>query len=188
MGLTGFNEYIDKMYNICIFNRALKSNDRWFIHIHKGRVVESEIIENLTYELKLNSDGRDMEVVPKIQIKYLYPEDLSDKILPLIKTDKKVKKFGMSFISSPAERHHVKNKSLYLLMKEKKNVIFTLLEGDQMSGKVRNFSRYDITVSMKGEVPVTILRHSIFKLKDKKGRSFLKNFQEKPLGRILDYV
>jgi len=33
-------------------------------------------------------------------------------------------------------------------------------------------------VSLKGEIPVTILRHSIYDLKNKKGRCFLKSFQE----------
>jgi hypothetical protein len=33
-------------------------------------------------------------------------------------------------------------------------------------------------VSLKGGFPVTILRHSIYDLRNKKGRCFLKSFQE----------
>ena len=53
-----------------------------------------------------------------------------------------------------------------------------MLEGEIIKGIVTDFSRYDVTVSMKGGLPVTILRHSIYDLRNKKGRSFLKAFQE----------
>ncbi len=64
-------------------------------------------------------------------------------------------------------------------MKERQAVIFTLLEGEIIKGFIKDFSRYDINISLKGDVPATIMRHSIFKLSDKKDRSFLKTFQRK---------
>ena len=64
-------------------------------------------------------------------------------------------------------------------MKEKQVVFFTLLEGEIIRGIIADFSRFDITVNLKGGIPVTVLRHSIYDVENKEGRSFLKSFQEK---------
>ena len=63
-------------------------------------------------------------------------------------------------------------------MKDKEVVFFTLLEGEIIRGLITGFSRYEITMSLKNGNPVTILRHSIYDLRNKKGRCFLKKFQE----------
>ena len=63
-------------------------------------------------------------------------------------------------------------------MKEKEVVLFTLLEGDVLRGIIADFSRYDVTVHLKGGLPVTILRHSIYDVRNKRGRCFLKAFQQ----------
>jgi hypothetical protein len=72
----------------------------------------------------------------------------------------------------------VKNKSLFPLMKQKEVLFFTLLEGEIIRGIIADLSRYDITVSLKGGRPVTILRHAIYNIRNKEGRSFLRSFQE----------
>jgi hypothetical protein len=64
-------------------------------------------------------------------------------------------------------------------MKEREVLFFTLLDGKIIRGVVTDFSRYDTTVNLKGGLPVTILRHAIYDVRNKKGRSFLKSFQEK---------
>ena len=53
------------------------------------------------------------------------------------------------------------------------------MEGEIVKGIVTDFTRYDITVTLKGGIPVYILRHSVYDLRDKRGRCFLKSFQEK---------
>ena len=63
-------------------------------------------------------------------------------------------------------------------MHEKRVVFFTLLEGEIIRGIIAEFSRYDITVKLKGGLPVTILRHAVYDLSNKEGRCFLKTFQE----------
>jgi hypothetical protein len=65
------------------------------------------------------------------------------------------------------------------LIKEKEVVFFTFLEGEIMRGIISGFSRYDITLNLKGGLPVTLLRHSVYDLRNKKGRCLLKSFQEK---------
>lgn len=177
--LLGLKEYLDEAYNSSIFDQALDFKQPWEFYLHGYRVVRATILENLTYDLKVDVKGQGEQDLPKIQIKFLYPADLVESFRPLIKIDKKIKALGLSPILSPGQRYFIKNKSLFPLMKEKQVVFFTLLEGEIIRGIIAGFSKYDIRVNLKGSVPVTILRHSVYDLRNKKGRCFLKSFQEK---------
>jgi ribosomal protein S1 len=177
--LLGLSEYLDEAYHLSIFGQAFRSKKLWEFHAHNGRIVKAEVIENLKYDVTIKIPGEKDEVLPKNNIKLLYPAEQSDYIRRLLKTDEKVKALGLEPISSPKDRFHVKNKSLFPLIKERDVVFFTLLEGEIIRGIITGFSRYDITVSLKGELPITIMRHSIYDLRNKKGRCFLKSAQEK---------
>ena len=176
--LSGLQDYLDEAYHISIFDQALDSEQPWKLHIHNHRIIEVKVAENLRYDLKVNVEGKVDEVLPKTDIKLIYSENLDETAIPLLKTDKKIKDLELEPITSPKNRYHIKNKSLFPLMKEKIVLFFTLLEGEIIKGIIGSFSRYEITVNMKGGIPVTILRHSIYDLRDKKGRCFLKSFQE----------
>ena len=171
--LSGLQEYLDKAYHASIFDHAFESKKPWEFHVHTHRIIKGKILENLTYDIKLGN-----ELLPKTNVKLLYPEDLSKSVMPLMKLDKKIRGLSLEPIIAPKDRYHIKNKSLFPLMKEKKVVFFTLLEGEIFRGIIAGFGRYEITVSVKEEIPITVMRHSICDLRDKKGRCFLKSFQE----------
>ena len=177
--LQGLQEYLDNSYNISVFDQALSSKQPWGLHLHNHRIIRAEVTENLKYDVKLKIEGKGEELLPKVNIKIAYPGDLSESVIPLLKTDKKVMDLGLESILAPRKRYHVKNKSLFPLMKERKVVFFTLLEGEIIKGIIAGFSRYEITVNLRGGVPISIMRHSIYNLLDKKGRCFLKSFQDK---------
>ena len=177
--LLGLQEYLDEAYAKSVFDQAIDSGDLWEFHLHGHRIIKARVQENLIYDLKLVPEGEGEQEIPKIQIKILYPADLSDPIRSLIKRENKVKKLELEPILSPKKRYFIKNKSLFPLMKENNVVYFSLLEGEVIRGVIVGFSRYDITVNLKGAIPVTILRHSVYDLRDKKGRCFLKSTQEK---------
>ena len=63
-------------------------------------------------------------------------------------------------------------------MKDREVVYFTLLEGEIVRGIIGGFSRYDVTLHVKGGLPVVLLRHSIYDLRNKRGRCYLKSFQD----------
>jgi len=176
--LLGLQEYLDEAYAKSVFDQAMNSKEPWTIHIHGERIVTAKILENLQYDLKLAAEGGGEEILPKIQVAFLYPAEFSDAVRPLLKTDKKTKALELTPILSPHKRYFVKNKSLFPLMKEKAVLFFTLLDGVVIKGILAGFSRYEIEVNLKGGLPVTILRHSIYDLRNKKGRCFLKTFQE----------
>ena len=176
--LLGLQEYLKANYNVSIFDQALESKEPWEFHIQNHRIVKAGILENLRYDLKLSIDETEEEPLPKTDIKLLYPANISDAVGPLLKTDKKVRDLKLEAIIPPRLRHHIKNKSLFPLIKERRVVFFTLMEGEVVKGLVTGFTRYEITVSLKGGIPVFIPRHGVYDLRDKKGRCFLKSFQE----------
>jgi hypothetical protein len=176
--LLGYKEYLDVAYRRSVFEQALASQQPWELRLHGQRVIRARVVENSTYELKLAITDQGEEVLPKIQVKLLYPAERSAAVRPLIKVDKKVQALGLSPLVTWKERHFVKNKTLFPLMKEAQVVFFTLLEGEIIRGLIAEFSQYDITVNLKGGVPVVLLRHSIYDLRNKEGRCLLKAFQD----------
>jgi sRNA-binding regulator protein Hfq len=176
--LENLSEYLAKNYEVSVFDTAMASGKPWEWHLHGFRTIKAVVLENRKWDLTVDVAGQEREELQKIQVKYLYPADANESIKPLVKFDKKVESLKLEPILSPRKRYFVKNKSLFPLMKEKEVVLFTLLEGDVLRGIITDFSRYDVTLSLKGGLPVTILRHSIYDLRNKRGRSFLKSFQE----------
>ncbi len=176
--LKGLKEYLAEFYETSIFDLAADSKKQWIFHLHEDCIEKAIIKQNSTYDLTLETQIQGDKELPKTHIKLLYQTDAADQITPLIKTDKKVKALNLEPIISLKNRNFIKNKTLFVLMKEKVVVFFTLLEGDVVRGIISGFSRYDITIKLKGGIPATILRHSIFNIRDKKRRCFLKSFQE----------
>jgi hypothetical protein len=176
--LLGLPEYLAANYHNSIFDKALASKQSWELHLHNHRVIRAQIKENLTYDFKVKLEPSGDQSVPKTDVKLLYPADLSESVRPLLKIDRKIKDLELEPIISPEKRYHIKNKSLFPLIKEGQVLFFTLLEGEIIRGILAGFSRYEITVNLKGGMPVTIFRHSVYDLRDKKGRCFLKSFQE----------
>lgn len=176
--LLGLQEYLDKSYNISIFDQAVDSREPWEMHLHGSSIISAKVVKNLRYDIRIIAEVADEELLPKINVKLLYPAGLSESVGPLLNIDKKVRELAIEPIASPGKRYHIKNKSLFPLMKERRLVLFTLFEGEIIRGLIADFSRYEITVNLKGGIPITILRHSIYDLRDKKGRCFMKSFQE----------
>ena len=176
--LQGLDNYINKAYSISIFDQAVTSGKLYQLYLHNHLNINAGIIKSYRYDIKVSYKGTNEEILPKINIKFLYPENLSELVCKNLKSDKKISALRLETILFPKDRYHIKNKTLFPLMKERRVIFFTLLEGEIIRGIITGFSRYEITVNLKGGVPVTILRHSIYDVRDKKGRCFLKSFQE----------
>lgn len=179
--LFGLQEYLTANYHASVFDQAFESKEPHVFHLHGHRIVRATVVENLKYDIGLKVDettSPDLTHLPKTDVKLVYLAALGDKVGPLLTVDKKVRDLRMEPIIPAGERHHVKNKSLFPLMKERRVVFFTLMEGEVVKGLVSGFSRYEITVNLKGGIPVVILRHAVHDVRDKKRRCFLKTFQE----------
>jgi sRNA-binding regulator protein Hfq len=177
--LTGLDEYLGKMYQVSVFDQAFESGEIMAWHLHNQRVLEGRVKENLVYDVKLETGDGKEETVVKHDITFFHRADLMDQVNSLIKVDEKVRQLGLEPILSPGKRYHVKNKTLFPLMREKEVLFFILLEGEILRGVVKDFNRYEIMINMKRGVPLTLLRHAVYDLRNKRGRCFLKSFQEK---------
>ena len=93
--LSGLQEYPDEGYNIPIFDWALALGHPWELHIHNHSTIKAKFIENLRYDVKMSINGTSSdEVLPKIDVKLIYREDLGGSVTPVIKTDNKAKDLG----------------------------------------------------------------------------------------------
>lgn len=176
--LKGLNEYLEEQYARTVFDTASQSGEPWELQLHEHKVITATIVCDLKYDLEIRTSDTSDKILPKVNVKFLYPATAGEQVRPLVKIDKAIKALNLAPIASPRERYHIKNKSLYPLMHEKKVVYFSLLEGEIVKGIVAGFSRYEISVNLKGGLPITILRHAVYDLRDKRGRCFLKEFQE----------
>lgn len=179
--LSGFQEYIDEHYLISIYDHALQSGEEFTFHAHDHTIFQGKISVNGTYDVEIeHGDGDKVRKYhPKTDIKLIYPSLFQQKVQPQIKIEPKISRKNLPPIVSGKERNYVKNKSLYPLMEERTVLFFYLLEGEVIKGLIADFSRYEITVHLKGVVPITIFRHALLDITDKKKRSYLKSFQEK---------
>jgi hypothetical protein len=176
--LQGLNRYLNERYHHSVFDQALESKEPWELHLHNHLIITTRIVKNQKYDLEIEDTGDLGGIVPKINVKFLYPASVRDVVMPLIKTDDRIKDLNLEPILPPGKRYHIKNKSLFPLMHEKKVLFFILMEGEIIKGIVADFSRYDITVKLKDGSPITILRHAVYNLRNKGKRCFLKSFQE----------
>ena len=173
--IDGLKQYLEDNYAKSVFDVALNSASPWVYHVHGGKIVHAKLARHSAYDIELSVQGHAQEPFKKTSIKLLYPESIAQAAVKLIKIDPKVQDRNLEPIISPKDRHHIKNKTLYPLMQQREVLFFTLLEGEIIRGIVSAFSRYDLTVSLKGGLPVVVLRHSVLDVRDKKGRCYLKS-------------
>ena len=86
--LLGYKEYLDVAYRRSVFDQALASQQPWELHLHGQRVISARVVENSTYELNLAITDQREEVLPKIQVKLLYPAERSAAVRTLHKSVK----------------------------------------------------------------------------------------------------
>src|ERR671934_34198 len=103
--LVGLQAYLDVAAGRSVFDQALASRTLWTLHLHGQRLVQATIVENRTYDLKVDIAEEGRIDLPKIQVKCLYPAELSAVLRPLIKVDKKVAALGLGPIFAPTQRH-----------------------------------------------------------------------------------
>ena len=116
--LAGLKDYLDTMYARSVCDQALASHTPWLLHLHGQRIVQASIVANRTYDLTVAMADAGQEELPKIQVKCLYPVELSAAVRPLIKVDKKVAGLGLAPILEPDKRHFIKNKASFIASKK----------------------------------------------------------------------
>ncbi len=177
--LEGLQGYLEKHQKDSIFEREAGRDSSWCLFLHGSQRKQGRILSNQTYEIELMTPGGVVEQVHKVNVKLICEASKEEEVIGLSKTNEALKAAPEGPHFGPRYRHHIKNKTLFPLMKRKEVLFFSTLEGEVLRGVVTGFSRFEIYLSMKGGVSVVLLRHAIFDLRDKKGRSYTKEAVEK---------
>jgi sRNA-binding regulator protein Hfq len=176
--LVGLKEYLAVHDAHSSFDDLLASGEVKKFHLYSGRVISARVTGVEPYVVTLTPEDGEPESFPKHDIHFLYTVEDAPSVEKLVKIDKGVQSQGLTPALSYRDRHPVKNKTLFPLMEERVVLFFTLRDGSIIRGLVVGFSHYEITVSMKGGVLVTLLRHSLYDIRDKDELCYLKSVQE----------
>lgn len=148
-------------------------------HLHEGRTVTTADFQNTQYDLVFGKSGPEPETVHTTEVKFFYLAEQAQGVQQSLKRDQKVQARRLKPRYYTRDRCFLKNKSLFPLMLDREVVFVTLLEGEILRGLIAGFNRYEISLHLKGGIPVILLRHAIYACVNKKGRSFLKKDQER---------
>jgi len=176
--LAGLNDYLLKNYRHSTFEEACSSGFPYCLHLHGQRILQGSIAENGTYDIVVTATDGERVELPKISVKMLYPAERADNVQGLIRKDDAAQPEACEPILPAKPRHHIKNKTLFPLMREQQTLLVTLLEGEILEGVIQSFARYEITLALKDGEQVVVLRHAILDMRNTEGRCFLKSSQQ----------
>ena len=177
--LTGLQDYLKAHQKDSVFDREAGKESSWCLFLHGDQRKQGKIQSDQTYEIDLVTPDGVVEKIHKVNVKMICEVSQEEEVLVRLRTDEALKGKSEGPHFGPRYRHHIKNKSLFPLMNRKEVLFFSTLEGEVLRGVVTGFSRFEIHLSMKGGVSVVLLRHAIFDVRDKKGRSYSKEAVEK---------
>ncbi len=176
--MNELNAYLKENYHKSIFDQMEKEKETYVLHLHGNKVISGEVKTNKKYDVIFKSESGKEEELQKHNIKFLYLKKDEQVVKKVIKVDKNVKEKKLGPIINPRKRNHIKNKTLFPLMQERVLLFFTTLEGDIIGGIIGGFTRYEIQILGKKGIPITLLRHAVFDLRDKRKRCYLKRAVE----------
>jgi len=181
--LKGFRNYLETGLLPSVFDEMAQCGKPAVFHCCDGTALTSTLIKNSAYEVQLRLSGGKEEApeektVSKIEILFVCRAEIYDALAARLNHPKEIPAQPATPPRKAAGRHHIKNKTLFPLMEERQVVWITLLNGMVLRGLVSGFNRYEISLLLKGGVPVTVLRHAVLNAQNKDGRSLLKADQE----------
>ena len=177
--LAGLDDYLKAHQKDSVFAQEAGRGTSWCLFLHGDERKTGKIQSDQTYEIDLVTEEGVVERVHKVKVKILCEASREKEVLARLRTDEAVKRASEGPHFGPRYRHHIKNKTLYPLMSRKEVLFFTMLEGEVLRGVISGFSRFEISLLMKGGVPAVILRHAVLDVRDKKGQSYSKEAVEK---------
>jgi sRNA-binding regulator protein Hfq len=177
--LAGLPDYLKARQKESVFEREAGKGTSWCLFLHGDQRKRGKIRKDQTYEIDLETEEGEVEQIHKVKVKMLCEAGKEEEVLGRLGTNEVLKGAPEGPHFGPRYRHHIKNKTLFPLMNRKEVLFFSTLEGEVLRGIVTGFSRFEIILSMKGGVSVVLLRHAVFDVRDKKGRSFSKEAVEK---------
>jgi hypothetical protein len=131
MDIGELKAYLEAHYENSAFDRASASGEVWILHCHGMRTVRGIVKRNEPYDVVIEDPSHGELEIRKIEIKFLYPESDEPSVAKLLKRDKEIEDPP---IEERARRRHIKNKTLFPLMRNREVVFLRTLEGDLVRG------------------------------------------------------
>lgn len=165
------------------FKQECGSGAAWCFFLHDKNKLTGRIVRNEKFECDVADPQGAEQRIHKVLVKFACPAAFADEVERQLKLNEAVaaRKEGPHFL--PKYRHPIEDRALFDLMNRREVLFFTMLEGEVLRGIIRGFSKYEIRLGMKGDVPVVILRHGVYDLRDKRGRSYRQKRQVQPAIR-----
>lgn len=176
--VAGLSDYLIKNYRHSTFDEAAASGELYSLHLHGDTILQGSIADTTTYDITVAVLDGTRQELPKIQVKMLYPAEYADRVQAQVTIDEAIHTRRLGPIVAAKQRHFIKNKTLFPLMRAQEVLYISLLEGEVLRGLIQAFSRYEIKLALKDGTQVVVLRHAILDIRNKPGRCFLKSSQQ----------
>ncbi len=158
-----FDKIRKKFVALSCFSESAKKKALFVLHCHGDKILRGVVKKNDKYDIDWLEEGAEEIIrMPKLEVKFAYPKELEEKVMPLLQVDEEVKKRGLGPIKRVVERYRIKDNLLRDYMFSPQKIKFTTLEGDVLVGKVVWFNLYEIFLELEKEVGVYLLRHCLY--------------------------
>lgn len=130
--------------------------------LHGGRRATGRVLRSDVYTFEFIEDGKAQETVHKLQAQWAYEPDAWKSVRKVLKRDKSAGARGP--IDKPQDRYTCSDRRLFKYLDDKTSLEIALLEGDEISGTIEWFGRYEIGVRARPDCVVWVFRHALARL------------------------
>lgn len=157
-----------------IFEKECGSGAAWCFFLHGQKQLTGTIVRNEKFECDVADSQGVEQRIHKVRVKFACPAGVTEEVERLLERNETVaaRKEGPHFL--PKYRHPIEDRVLFDFMNSRQVLFFTMLEGEVLRGILRGFSKHEIRLGMKRDVFVVLLRHGVYDVRDKRGRSYRK--------------
>ncbi len=130
--------------------------------LHGQRVVTARVLNLDQYEVRLAyAEGGEEEVLHKLQFKLAWLPEQDGHARKGLRWDNALRAEPQEPVSRPQNRFGCSNRKLFGWLDEETPLLLTTLEGEVVQGQLAWFGRYELGVTVRKDVVVTVFRHAL---------------------------
>lgn len=156
-----FLQYRDENLGRSVLEAARDDGRELTLLCHGQRSLRGTVSAVDAYQVVFAQVKGETEELHKLQIKLAYDAAEFKKVRKVLKWDKDLKNAPKDPVAAPQDRYGCSDKRLFRYLETEVEVQATLLEGEQLRGKVSWFSRFEFGLVVKGGVEVVVFRHAL---------------------------
>lgn len=157
-----FDEHRQEHRVRSVLDEAAQSGEALVLGLHGGEEVEVHVLGSDTYGVQVAATGSsEPREIHKLQIKYTYAPAAKKGVSKSRSVDAEAAADPQAPIERPQDRYACSDKRLFRYVDKHTPVRATLLEGEQFSGRIAWFSRYEFQMTQGDAQTVTVFRHAL---------------------------